>query len=238
MTNASVLSLPQSIRQNEFEEFLSGIQSDIEALSEQIGEPEAGDGTDLEAKVSQAVSTKVRVRSQPTFEATWNELRTLMALKNRITATFKTVKQAADHLHSKVSTWEQHYLNRVLSAQAERKQAVGDYYVEMEEKWLARQAELEAIAAGQVKDGEAQEAVVAPATLEKQPGGSISKGYEAKLNNLMDLIKAVAAGEAPMELLKFDQAAGNKLASAQKDSFHLPGVSAVWKPQVRVNAWK
>lgn len=69
---------------------------------------------------------------------------------------------------------------------------------------------------------------VAPVILQraapKVSGVSMSKRYSAEIVNLMDLVKAVAAGKAPIQCLQADLVFLNRQAVAMKQALAYPGV--------------
>lgn len=55
-------------------------------------------------------------------------------------------------------------------------------------------------------------------------GVSMSQRYSAEVTNLMDLVKAVAQGKAPIQCLKADQVFLNRQAVAMRTAMSYPGV--------------
>ena len=54
--------------------------------------------------------------------------------------------------------------------------------------------------------------------------GQVSKTtYSATVTNLLELVKAVAAGKAPLQAIKADESYLNKKASLEKEGFSVPG---------------
>jgi hypothetical protein len=61
-----------------------------------------------------------------------------------------------------------------------------------------------------------------------KPTGSVSKfTYSAKVLNVMELVKAVAAGNAPLQALQVDQAWLNSKARLDKEAYSVPGTELV-----------
>ncbi len=118
------------------------------------------------------------------------------------------------------------------AAQAEAKR-------QAEEEQLAAAAEAEAN--GDLAEAEAilcEEPTPAPvAPIAPKPaapkvsGVSIRKVWKAQVTDLLELVKAVAAGTAPITLLKADPAALNSYAKSWKEQAALPGVR-VWADDV------
>jgi len=66
--------------------------------------------------------------------------------------------------------------------------------------------------------------VVAPRTVPKVQGIAMTTRYSASVTNLMDLVRAVAAGRAPIQCLKADDVFLNQQARAMKEALSYPGV--------------
>jgi hypothetical protein len=226
------------ITQQDLDDFLAAIELDLEIMIERLHGPEVVTGSELDNATTEAVATKVRVDSQPSYERTWEELRTIKFVEKEVNAKFDGLTKKADTVHKRAVAWRSFFLDRLADGMKKRKEAVAKYYEAMDRKWEERQRLLEAKAAGEVVDGEAPQAVIAPPTLEKMPGGSVSKLYRGRVDNLMELVKAVAEGKASIEYLAPNEAALNNEARARKSTMDIPGVTAVWEPSVRVNAWK
>lgn len=58
-------------------------------------------------------------------------------------------------------------------------------------------------------------------------GFSTRKKYDAEVVNLMELVKAVAAGDAPITLVTIDKTALRKRAEADKEAFKVPGCKLI-----------
>lgn len=74
--------------------------------------------------------------------------------------------------------------------------------------------------------------VVVPKAVPKAQGTSMSYRYSAKVTNLMALVKAVAAGKAPITALQADTVALNRMASSLKEGMDYPGVEVVKQAQM------
>lgn len=114
------------------------------------------------------------------------------------------------------------------AAEAARKQ---------QEKLMA-QAD-KAAAAGKLEKAEALE-MQAASTVAVTPavetpvasGAHARRVWKARLTNKMELIKAVAEGNASPELLDYNESVGNGLAKALKSGMNVPGVEAYEDVQV------
>ena len=67
-------------------------------------------------------------------------------------------------------------------------------------------------------------AIVLPRFTPQVKGVSMSQRYSAEVTNLMELVKAVAAGKAPLQCLKADQVFLNRQAVAMRTAMSYPGV--------------
>lgn len=70
--------------------------------------------------------------------------------------------------------------------------------------------------------------IVAP-TVQKVDNTSTRENWSAEVVDMMALVKAVAAGKAPINWLKVDQVAINKQATATRNSLQFPGLKFVVK---------
>ena len=68
----------------------------------------------------------------------------------------------------------------------------------------------------------------------KTPGVSKSQRWYAEVVSLLDLVKAVAEGKAPVECLEANMPVLNKLATASRSMMKIPGVVAKTKPVTMV----
>lgn len=67
----------------------------------------------------------------------------------------------------------------------------------------------------------------------KPAGLSVPKPWDARLTNLMLLVKAIAAGKAPITLVHFDESMARRYAQSTKGTVEVPGVEFYQKAQVR-----
>lgn len=67
----------------------------------------------------------------------------------------------------------------------------------------------------------------APAAAPKVSGISTRKTYSVKVTNLMDLVRAVAEGRAPLKYLAADIKVLNGIAGALKEDYEVPGTKLV-----------
>lgn len=96
------------------------------------------------------------------------------------------------------------------------------------EDLLARAVELEM--GGETEQAEAlleepveNHVVTVQTRITRVPGQVIKPTYSATVTNLLELVKAVAEGKAPLQALKADESYLNKKASLDKEGFSVPG---------------
>ena len=162
----------------------------------------------------------------PICEASDHAHKVAVAQRKKLIEPFETAKRIVG---AEVSTWEQAERDRVAreqrAADAERRRLE-------DEARLAVAAQLEA----QGKPEAAQAALTAPVTMPvftppvqavpKAEGLSFRDNWKARVVDPVALIKAVANGEAPANLVIPDQQALNKLAVALKGEMRVPGVES------------
>lgn len=90
----------------------------------------------------------------------------------------------------------------------------------------AVEAEAQAQAIAATAEAVAHMAPAVTAAPAKIAGVSTREDWKCELVDLMTLVKAVAAGEASIELLEFNQKEANKRAKALKQEFKVPGLRA------------
>lgn len=125
-----------------------------------------------------------------------------------------------------------------LAAEAEARKAAeaGDVeamFAAEEKAAEAAQAEAVAIETAEVLQHAAPVAVAAPAKL---AGVSTRQEWKAEVTDLMALVKAVAEGNASIELLQANQVEINKRAKALKKEFNVPGVRVYSEPNLSARA--
>ena len=126
------------------------------------------------------------------------------------------------------SAWDQKVLREKEEAdRIAREKALQD----AREEALLRAIEMESIEGTEAAEQLLQEPVVAlpVVTLSRsaaRPTGSVNKGtvYKANPVNLMETVRAIAAGKAPLQAVQFDGSWLNKEADHKKEAFNIPGV--------------
>jgi len=196
------------------------------------------------------VAKEFRVTTTAQYEEAGVKLKGIMALKKKVAETFDPhIKRAFDAHRSLVAEkktheapleeaermLKKHMLAFQLAEEAKRREAEA----KAQEEARKAQEKLEARAAkaaekGQVEKAAALQATAAavvspiiPTTTPKLAGVSTRVTWRAEVTNLMELVKAVAAGSVPLNALQADTAFLNNQARAMKDTLAYPGVKAV-----------
>lgn len=142
--------------------------------------------------------------------------------RGKIQALFREPLEALKHA-------ETNYKNALLDYQREERR-IAQEAARRETERLRKLAEAKAKRAEKRGDTEAAEELreqpiivptAAPTALE---GTSVLVLWRAELVDIRELCRAIADGKAPADLVRFDQAAGNRLATALKDAADVPGV--------------
>lgn len=100
----------------------------------------------------------------------------------------------------------------------------------------AQETAQEAIAAAQVAESITHMAPVPVAAPAKLAGVSTREDWKAEVVDLLALVKAVAAGEASIELLEANQKVINQRAKALKGEFKVPGIRAYFTETMSARA--
>ncbi len=153
----------------------------------------------------------------------------------------ETLQKAESQLKLAIGTWTEKERARIeaerrAQEEAARKAAEEQRRIAEEAAAKAREAEaagdhLAAVAAEQEAQAAAQTAEViqhmAPAVVAAPPklaGISTTDNWKCECTDLMALVQAVAAGQASIELLEFNQKEANKRAKALRAEFKVPGI--------------
>ena len=157
------------------------------------------------------------------------------AQKNETMAEYKKYDEPLKEAEGVIKTAVGGYLDA-----QERIRQAAEHKAEAERKKLEDERLAEAKLLEDIGDTDAAAALVetpvevtAPVpAAPKSHGISSSKRWSANVTDLMALVKAVAAGEAPLRYLKADQVRLNGIAADEKERFSVPGVEAVSKTVV------
>lgn len=198
------------------------------------------------------------IRDQATYETASEKLLGVAELRKEIAAHWAPLKQAAHESHHRICTAEKTMLAPVEAAEAILKRGIGTYRMEQERlrldaeriaREVAERAAAEALEAS-IEAAEAEGAspeevraiieqprpasvvYVAPTVLHVK-GVSMADSWKAQVTNLLELVKAVAEGRAPVNLVMPNETALGQIARATKGSMAIPGVRIFNDPGVR-----
>ncbi len=166
---------------------------------------------------------KADEKSKDAAEAAKKARSSFLDLVRGIVAPYEEVKTILDR---KARTWQAEE-NKRLAAEAEEKRKT-------EQKKLdeARQKEIDdAKAKGddnlavELAEKPPEVAAVVAEKVESAKGTTNKAHWKAVCYDLMELLKAIVAGEAPISLVEFNQSEGDALARANKDSKQYRGVA-------------
>ena len=191
-----------------------------------------------------------KITTAPQYEEAGEKLKGIMALKKKIAETFDPHIKRAFEAHRSLVAEKKTHETPLQTAEALLKRAMLGYSLAEEQKRREAEAraqeearkereKLEARAAKAAAAGKeekaaalatAASAVVAPIiqpTTPKLAGISTRTTYRAEVVDLMELVKAVAAGTVPLLALQANQTFLNNQARAMKETLAYPGVKAV-----------
>lgn len=205
-----------------------------------------------EAESSPAVeeALQITVMDQGSFDEASSMLQQLKKAKSVVVDIFADPKRTALAAHRSVVAAEKRVLEPLDKADRHLRMGVSTYSQKLEQERLAvereerkrLEAEAEAERARQFEEAladdneeEAEAILEAPtASFEppplpaktKPPTGPVGTQtrWKGECIDLMALVRAVAVKDAPLELLKVDQAALNSYATFKKEDAKLPGV--------------
>lgn len=207
--------------------------------------------TDIQRESTNTLATakSFRIAEHKQYEEAGGMLRGIMALKKKVAETFDPhIKRAYDAHRSLVAEKKSHESPLEQAEQALKRSMLSYQLVEeqkrREDEALAQEEarkqreRLEAQAAkaaakGRIEKAEALQATAAavvapiiPTSTPKLAGVSVRVTWRATVTNLMELVKAVAAGVVPLNALQADTTFLNNQARAMKETLAYPGVKA------------
>lgn len=112
----------------------------------------------------------------------------------------------------------------------------GDTATAQEALSTAVQAQAQAETAAQVAETVTHMAAPMAKAVAKTKGVSTTKVWKAECTDLLALVKAIAAGDAPIALIEFAQAEANKRAKALQTEFKAAGVRVYFEESVSARA--
>lgn len=203
------------------------------------------------------------IKSQADYDAAAQFIKGIKALQKKVSDTFTPIVQKAHAAWKEAKDQENKHLVPLKSAEEIVKRASLTWYDEQEKKRLdderkAREEadakakkekeKLEARAQKAEAKGDTEKAedlrdqaqtVQVPAapvepTAKVAEGQSIREVWKAELLDLEALVKAVAAGRAPISFLQADMVAINKQAKATKDTMKFDGIRFFAEKQMAV----
>lgn len=207
------------------------------------------DATQFEKKALAVleVAKSMSILTDEQFQAAGEFLRGLKAHTKELDATFDETIEAAHQAHKKALGAKAKHAEPIKEAERIVKGKVTTYQIEAQRKADEEKRRLEAEAKERAEkealdaavraeasgDKEAAEAIISepvytpPVKVQapvKAAGVSFKDKHDGVVESLMDLVKAVAAGKAPLNLVMADQTAVRKYAEATKGSIPVPGV--------------
>lgn len=189
------------------------------------------------------------IKNQEHYDQANNFLKIIKGLQVKVKETFRPIIESAYKTHRESVAKEKEHLEPLLKAETLVKNKMLSFAQEQErirqemEKKLQAEAEKkrqEAFAKAEAARAEGKEAkaekyedkaaqIVAPqlAPLFDKGSAVITKRWHAEVTDLMALIKAIAAGVAPISLIEANMPVLNSQARLLKENMAYPGVKAV-----------
>jgi hypothetical protein len=173
---------------------------------------------------------KIDTRFQKLEDKTKEAKRVTDGLRSEFLSTMRELKEPYEILKTgldrKAYAWRDAE-NKRLAAEAEEKRKAEQKKLDDAKAKAVEDAKV----AGDTEGALAIELAPAVATVEVQKvdtskGSTMRSNWKAVLFDLDLLVKAVAEGKAPIDLLSFNQSEGDAKAKAQKEAFSYPGVMA------------
>lgn len=203
-----------------------------------------------ESSATLAAAQTFKITTAPQYLEATEKLKGIMALKKRIADIFDPHIKRAHEAHKSLVAEKKEHETPILTAEALYKRAITVYQISEETKRRELEAKaqeearrdrerLEARAAKAEASGKTEKAaalqvaaasvitpMIAPTT-PKVSGISMRTTYRAEVVDLMQLVKAVAAGTVPLNAIEANSAFLNNQARAMKETLAYPGVKVV-----------
>jgi len=220
--------------------------------------PDADDLAECKSSLVKAARNLV-VSSHEDAERANEFLRGVKALAKDIKERFEPAVVAANKAHKELTALRGSLLSPLEDAESHVKRLIGDWTLaerrkadearrkaEEEARRLAEEEQMARAAAlerqGRTMEAQAEidapvivePAIIAPPDMPKIAWTAVGEKWSARVDNLLALVRHVAANPSMIGLLKADQQALDALARASKRDFSLPGVSAVCEAKVSV----
>lgn len=196
-------------------------------------------------------ASAITIDNSEAFIAAGEFLKSVKAMRAEIAATFTPIREKAHAAWKETIRQQEKVEEPLIRAEGILKPRIAAYLTEQER--IRREEELRLQKLAQEEEerrqlenaailddlGETEEAnalleetpVAAPVVVErnvpKVSGIAMTKRYSAECFDLMALVKAVAAGKAPIQCLKADEVFLNRQAVAMREALQYPGVKVV-----------
>jgi hypothetical protein len=205
----------------------------------------------LDAKTNTLVvnAQAIMIANDETYAVGGDYLQMLRSLKQEIDNTFDDSIRAAHATHKTIIAARDKHRKPVLDAEGIIKNKMGEYHRIQERKLKEEENHLKEMACKEeeldrhqraealIEQGRPEEAlklldepvepppvIMHKTTAPKIKGIQTKEVVKAEVTDLMVLIKAVAAGEAPENLIQANMPAVNKMAQALGKSMKVPGI--------------
>lgn len=201
------------------------------------------------------------ITDQPSYQKAYAAIKTIKAMRAEIEAKRKSMKdpvllagrridQNAKEADAPLKRALDILQPKCLAYEDEQERIRREEQRRLEEE-ARKRAEEEALAAAEAAQAEGADEKVVDAILDAPPqaapvvaaprferpkGFSAPETWRAEVVNLMDLVRAVAAGQASVNLIQANQPALNQMARAQRDKLQVPGVKAVPSRSLRTRS--
>lgn len=214
---------------------------------------------DTKAMTVLEVSRQLIISNDQDYTVAADFLKDLKTIEKSIDETFDAAIKAAHDAHKAVLAAKAKHAEPVKQAEGFIKSKLLVYQQDSEKRRKQQEEEIRAAAAKEAEDeriqkaerliaeGKAEEAllilegeksapsaVILPPSLPKVKGVTTKKVLKVEVYDLMALIKAVAAGAAPANLIEPDMAQLTKLSKALGEHMNVPGVRLVEDAQIAV----
>jgi len=203
-------------------------------------------------------AASIKVTTQDEYEAASETLAGLRGFRKGLEAKRKEMTAPLDQSKKAITEFFRSPIERLENAERHLSRTLSAYYDEVQRK--AREAEAAAIAAREKEEAKlrkqaeraeekgqltkavalqnradiaAAAPVVAEVAAPSSSATTVATLWSAEVYDKLALIKAVAAGQASMNLLEANMPAINAIARAEKDTLSIPGVRAVSTRSVR-----
>ena len=228
-----VVAMPEEVKEQQrtVEVLLASILAKLDVVTLEARElGEQMEGSVLQAEVLQALTLAPkdnRIRSQATYNQGWECLRSLQYVKKRLDDVMSLVIKRADGVHDLLLVARNAVEQPATDMKGRLKEQVEKFFLWLLANWRTQQEEFP------------DEASVLK--LRKMKGGSVTPKFGAEVKNVKNklmLIAFVAENPQYERYLNANMSALNSVAKGEGTAMSIPGVTAIQKVTVSVNAWK